>query len=467
MQQQEFIQKNSQGLEEIRVSDVDSIEAPFYTPEISGPEGLQALLNAKDALEPNNPIMVAGHRWQDIRSKPRFKKVRNQIYDLTANHPFYYYEPVELFRYTRPQNLVTYAFQGDQSRSRSFYSELRDGNHQKAIDQLPTFFQPFVEAQMKPLLKSKDLKVPKEYVSQSSGKVHEAWRDSRADSGFTGYFERLADDAAKAPNTAVIPPVPPVMKSSGQDSVNRTVGFNGYMRGLCEKKWNDPSSGAVTAYLHFYIDQGVFEPAGKENRQRVLSAIRSELTTASYAGVALTISKPGKIWDKGNEKTLERFITEVTSLARQEHVPVIMPRSGYYGMHLTDHGVQSFSNLMNGNLTYNRRSGAPDERAKYGTLPIYGAACDANAEELDQILSRNGGTLHPVNGLPDSPPTYNQSAGPYKAKFGNANEFRIRFGKPRRIVHVKEVQELRDSIRRGTANPARRYLERGAHPDLS
>lgn len=467
MQEARYIQKNEQGLDEIRVSDIDSIEAPFYTPEVGGPEGLQALLLAKDALDPENPIMVPGHRWQDIRSKPRFKKVRDDIYELTRNHPFYYYEPVELFRYTRPQNLVTYAFQGDLGQAKTFYSKLRDGKYQGAIDKLPTFFQPFAEAQMKPLLKSKDLDVPSKYKSQSSGKVHEAWRDTRADSGFTGYFERLADDAAKAPNTAVIPPVPPVMKSSGKDVISRSIGYNSYMRELCETKWNEPSAGSVTSYLHFYIDQGVFDPSDNNNRGRVLQAIRSEIASVSYAGVALTISKPGNVWDKGNEKALERFVNEVANLARQEHLPVIMPRSGYYGMHLTDHGVQSFSSLMNGNLAYNRRGGAPDERARYGTLPIYGAARDVNAEDLDRVLSRNSGQVHDVQGVPTSPPTYNPSASSYKDKFGKANQFRIQFGKPRRMVHVKEAQELRDGIRRGTANPARRYLERGQHPDLS
>lgn len=462
-----FVKKSKEGLDEIRVSDVQNIETPFFTPEVSGPEGLQALLYGKDALENKNPIMVSGHRWQDIRSKPRFKQVKSEIHDLVSHHPFYYYEPVELFRYTRPQQLVTYAFQGDRSSSRGFYKKLRNQDYQDALDMLPTFFQPFVEAQMKALLKSKGLKVPQKFKSQSSGKVHEAWRDSRADSGFTGYFERLANDAGKSPNVAVIPPVPPVMKSSGRDAVSRTRGFNAYMRRLCKAEWDDPSSGAVTAYLHFYVDQGVFDPNNNQNDERVKQAIRSEINNSTYAGVALTISNIHKVWQKGTEKKLERFITDVTSIAREEHLPVVLPRSGYYGMHLTDHGVHNFSTLMNGNLVYNRRGGGIDERAKYGTLPIYGAARDVNAEELDQVLSRSGGSVHGVAGLPDSPPTYNPSAGSFKGKYGKANTFRIRFGKPRRLVHVKEAKELRDGIRRGTAHPAKRYLERGDHPDLS
>ena len=467
MQELKFVEKNSQGLDEVRVSDIKGIEAPYYTPEVSGPEGLQALLSAKDALEKQNPIMVPGYRWQDIRSKPRFKQVRDEIRSLVTDHPFYYYEPVELFRYTRPQNLVTYAFQGDQGRSRDFYDLLRDKEYQKAIGKLPSFFQPFVEKQMKGLLKSKDLTVPMKYQSQSSGKVHEAWRDSRADSGFTNYFERLADDAGNAPNAALIPPVPPVMKSTGKDVISRTLGFNSYMRKLARSKWDDPSCGNVTAYLHFYVDQGIFEPNNNNNDIRVKQAVKSEIENSTYAGLAITISNIENIWSKGNEKALERFITDITSLAREKHLPVIMPRSGYFGMHLTDHGVHSFSNLLNGNLTYNRRGGGIDERAKYGTLPVYGAARDVNAEQLDRVLSRNQGQVHDIAGVPNSPPTYNSSASTYKGKFGNANQFRIEFGKPRRMVHIKEAKELREGIQRGTAEPARRYLERSQHPDLS
>lgn len=467
MQGIQYVEKNAQGLDEVRVSDKKGIEAPFYTPEVSGPEGLQALLYAKEALESQNPIIVPGYRWQDIRSKPRFREVSQEIRELVTEHPLLYYEPVELFRYTRPQKLVTYALRGDQSRSRAFYNDLRNGEFEKAIQSLPRFFQPFVEAQMKSLLESKDIEVPPRYQSQSSGKVHEAWRDKRADSGFTRYFETLANDAGNAPNATLIPPVPPVMKSTGQDVISRTLGFNSYMQQLAATKYNEASSGSTTSYLHFYMDQGVFEPENNDNDRRVMKAIRSEIQNSAYAGIALTISNIEKVWAKGNEKSLERFIADITSFARQEHLPVIMPRSGYYGMQLTDHGIQAFSNMMNGNLTYNRRGGGISERAKYGTVPIYGEAVDVNAEQLDQVLSRNAGNVHDVAGIPSSPPTYNRAAQSYKDKFGKANQFRIQFGKPRRMVHVKEVKELRDGLRRGTAQPARRYLERSQHPDLA
>lgn len=467
MQDIEFVQKNSQGLDEVRVADVKGIEAPLFTPEIGGPEGLQALLNAKGALGNQTPIAVAGYRWRDIRSKPRFKNSRTEIKDLVANHPIYYYEPVELFRYTLPQTLVTYGLQGDQSRSRSFYSSLRKGEVGRAISMLPKFFQPFVEAEIKSLCSDKGIDIPAGYQSQGSGKIHEAWRDKRADTGFTGYFEYLANDAANSPNSAIIVPVPPVMKTTGQDVISRTIGFNSYMKDLCMAKWNEASAGAVTAYLHFYVDQGVFDPKNNQNDQRVINAIGSEVTAGDYAGVALTISNYENIWKKGNESRLEQFITEVSSIARENHLPVILPRSGYFGMHLTDHGVQNYSRLMNGNSVYNRRSGGIDERSRYGTVPIYGSAIDVNVEQLETILNRNGGSLHPVPGVDDSPRSFNSPGSSYEAIYGKANRFRIEFGKPRRMVHLLEAKELRQAIEAGTADPARRYLERSDHPQLA
>lgn len=467
MQEVEFLKKAADGIDELRISDVDNIKAPVFTPEVSGPECLQSLLSVRPALDQQNPIMVPGHRWQDIRSKPRFKEFKKEIQEIVLNHPIYYYEPVELFRYTRPQRLVTYGFRGDRSRSRSFYSELRSQNYDEAIDLLPRFFQPFVEKQMKSLLESKELSVPQRYDGQKGGKIYEAWRDSRADSGFTRYFERIADDAARSPNSAIIPPVPPILKSSGQDAISRTVGFNSYMRMLCETKWNEPSSGTVTPYLHFYVDQGIFEPDASRNEQRVKQTIGAEISNADYAGIALTISNLPKIWEKGNERSLERFMVDVSNVAQQNHLPIILPRSGYFGMYLTDFGIQSFSTLMNGNHVYLRRGGGIDERAKYGTIPIYGSARDVNVDGLGRVLGLNGGEVHNFEGLPQSPPTFNPTANSYKSKFGDARRFRYEFGKPRRLIHVKEAKELREALRRGTANPAKRYLERSENPYLA
>jgi hypothetical protein len=92
------------------------------------------------------------------------------------------------------------------------------------------------------------------------------------------------------------------MKSTGKDVISRTLGFNSYMRKLARSKWDDPSCGNVTAYLHFYVDQGIFEPNNNNNDIRVKQAVESEIENSTYAGLAITISNIENIWSKGNEK---------------------------------------------------------------------------------------------------------------------------------------------------------------------
>lgn len=463
MPESQFLRKNAEGLDEIRIGDADWVEAPLFTPEVKGPEGLQALLYGREALDERNPIQIPGYRWRDIRSKPRFRQVSDQIKSLVTSHPFIYYEPVELFRYTLPRNLVTYAFKGDRGMSASFLDDIRDGEYDSAIDQLPVFFQPFVERQMKSLInKIEDATVPNRYRNQSSGKVYEAWRDKRADSQFQGYFEEIVEDAARQPNATVIPPVPPILKRSGRDAIRRTRGYNFTMAEICESR----EESGVSSYLHFYLDQGIFT-SESDNDAFVEQTIRQEIGNIPVSGVALTISNLETVWSQGYEKQLERFITSIANYASEEHLPVILPRSGWFGLHLTDHGVHSFSSLMNGNPTYNARGGGIDPVGRYGTVPIYGIAKELNASQLADHLESHGKSVHHVSGLEDSPPTFNERSSEIQEKFGNDVLFRAQFGKPRRLIHAQEARELRGDLKRGVANPAKRYLERSEHEQLS
>lgn len=467
MQESQYITQNDEGIDEVRISGVTGIESPYFPPEIKGPEGLEALLGAQNALEENNPVIVPGYRWHDIRSKPRFKQVKEDIQHLISDHPFIYYEPVELFRYSQPRNLVTYAFQGDQSKSREFLSRIRDGDYEKGLDLIPPFFQAFLERQMRPLLEADEkATVPSEFEDQKTGRIHEGWRDDRADKQFKPYFDAIADDAGKSPNATVIPPVPPILKTSGTDVFRRTLGFNGYMARVCEAKRNEFSGGPVTSYLHFYLDQGIFGP-GTDNDEKVKRFLKRGVEELDVAGIALTISNYDKIWNKGYQTQLERFINEISNFARQFHLPVLLPRSKWYGAHLTDHGVQGFSSLMNGNDRYIRRGGGMGEMAKYGTIPVYGAARELNADQLQAYLGRNGGELPELPDLPSKPPTFNTAGSTPKEVFGKATHFRVQFGKQRRLTHVHEAREFREGLKRGNPNPARRYLERSDHELLA
>jgi hypothetical protein len=467
MQKQRFIESTQEGVEQVRISDKTEVPAPFFSPEIKGGEGLYALLQGREALDPNNPIVVPGYRWKDIRSKPEFKNIREELQSLIKEHPLLYYEPVELFRYTQPKNLVTYAFKGDVSQSREFYDNLREGEIDKAISMLPTFFQPFVEVQLERLLEKTDGADIPNRINTKKKKINEGWRDTRADRGYLDYFDEIVEDASRIPDTSIIPPVPPVLASSGKDSITRTIGVNRYMAGQCDNESKSFSSNDVYSYFHVYLDQRAIS-SGSDNDKKVLDAVRSELSDGpSYAGVSITISNYSRAWEDGKGTRIESFINDMTNIAREHHLPVFLPRSGYYGAHLTDDGVSGFSCLMNGNFQYSQRGSGIGKKAKYGTVPVYDAASDYGIDDLEDILKKNGGRLHPVSGLPDEAPVYNPNADEVKEKFGTARDFRREFGKVRRLVHVKEARELRESLKRGVPRPARRHLEGSEHPHLS
>lgn len=465
--QPSFVRKTQSGLDEVRINSKKGIEAPFFTPEISGPEDLLALLNARPALEKDNPIIVPGYRWQDIRSKPMFKQHKPEIKHLISNHPFYYYEPVELFRFTMPMRLVTHAFQGNRSKSRDFYKRIRKGDTQKAVSMLPEFFQPFLEAQLTRLYE-KDRKASKRQAPNTKNrKIYEAWRDKRADQGYTDYFEEMIDDAQKSPNVTIIPPVPPILGSSGQDSITRTRGVNRYMTMRCNDKSSGMSGSRVYSYFHLYIDQGIFK-GGNTLDKKLLQVLENELQQYDYAGVAITISNYNRAWKNNVHKTLEKFVTEASNIARQNDLPVILPRSKWFGAYLTDCGVQSFSIPMNGHFRHKQRAtGGVGEKARYGKVALYGDAYEANIGELETYLKSSGGQVHNIQYLPSKPPTFAPNASSWKGKFGKARKFRIEFSKPRRLTHVQEAREFRQDIKSGVPDPVRHYLTRSQHAYLS
>lgn len=466
MQAVQFVEKNQQGIDEVRISEKTGIEAPFYAPELKGSEDLLALLQAQATLDPSNPIIVPGYRWKDLRSKPMFKEKKPEIQRLVSEHPIIYYEPVEILRYTMPQVLVTYAFQGNRSKSREFYKWLRNGEIDRAVEMLPTFFQPFLESQLESLINSTEGATAPPSLNTKKQKIYEAWRDDRADQGYDSYLQELVDDAGKSPNVSIVPPVPPILGSSGQDSINRTRGINRYMTRLCQSKNNGWSGNPVYSYFHLYVDQGIFKSSSNNNR-KVIDAIESELVEYDYCGIALTISNYDRAWENNVDVPLEKFVNEVSNIARQYDLPVILPRSGRYGLHLTDQGAQCFSSLMNGNAKYTARSGGMGEEARYGTTALYGKGIDVNISNLEGVLRNQGGEVHPIDHLPSEPPTFSPSASDVKSKFGKARQFRINFSKPRRMLHVQEARELRNDLKSGVPRPARRYLERSLHPHLS
>lgn len=462
MSAEPLVVKNAEGLDEVSIAGSAHIETPAYAPEIASDEDLETILRYRGALDDGAPIVVPAYRWQDIRTKPKFREAKREIQVLLQNHPTIYYEPVEFFRYRRPKRLVSHALQGN---SRKFYKRLREGEHEEAIELLPEFFQPFLECQLERLLEIEDLPVSSE-LEGTTTKATEGWRDTRADEGFESYFAEIAKDAQRTPNTAVVPPVPVVQRSSEESDISRVRGANIGMSTVVDVVNEARFGDRLFSYFHLYVDSSVLR-SGTDNDQKLLDMTRTELKEGDYGGVVLTMSNMSSAWDGGLGPRLESFITDVANIAMEHRLPFIMPRSGWYGGYHTDQGVHVFSSLLNGNETYLQRGGGMATEPAYGTTPFYGDCLDLPVAEAFDVLETTGGTTTHISGLPDRPPRFDSDGSTWDEKLGDPERYRVEFAKARRLMHAEEAREWRESIRSGeTATPAQFYFRKSDHNDL-
>lgn len=305
--QQQFVRRNEEGIEEFRIGEGEEAwaKAPSFIPEISGPEDAHAVINNLEALDPHNPILVPGHRWEAFRTKPAFSDSREQLLTLIKDYPLLYYEPPELFRYKLPDTFVTYALKGSRSQRMKFNSKIKEGDISGALDLLPDFFRPFIEKHLERLCEltvDEDSEIPPQ-AKGVDGKITEAWFEPRTREGARDHFFSLAKDAARFPSSYVIPPVPPLMESSGSRVLKAIKGVNREMMNQCNFVRDNPiridgdllREKTVYSYYHIYADCGVFSP-DSDNAGEIISQVDSELSSNSYAGVALTISNIETIW---------------------------------------------------------------------------------------------------------------------------------------------------------------------------
>ncbi|MDZ5810056.1 hypothetical protein U4E84_01635 [Halorubrum sp. AD140] len=469
--------KNESGVDEVSFAGTDHIQTPTYSPEIKSYEDLFVLLKYGKALDDGAPITVPGHSWRSIRSEPKFKDFTSQIESLVRDHPIIYREPVELFRYRRPQRLVSYGLAGGSSRS--FYKKLRNEEYDQAIEMLPEFFQPFLEAQMERLLEVKEYAIPERF-DNTLRTATEGWHDKRANKGWPNYFASIAKDAQKSPDAGVVPPVPPVTRGSSQQDIDRAMGANQGMVNTCREVNAGHFGSIVYPYLHVYADYSVLKD-GTRNDRKILESVRQEIRDReaessftdignggiSYYGVVLTLSGVSKAWDSGLSVRLERFVSELENVASSFDLPLLMSRTTWHGLYLTDYGVKTFSSLLNGNENYSQRGSGIGKEAKYGTTPFYGKALDLPISEAFTAIQNQGGSVHPISGLPDQPTSYDPTASSWEGRVGTDKEYRVDFGKARRLVHAQEAREVREGRRRGTSKPAKQYLRRSEHNDFS
>lgn len=460
-----FLTHDSDGIEQYRISTIDDIKTPAFSPEIKGAEDLHVVLQNLSALDDSTPITVPGYTWEPLWTKNEFSRYDIEMREL-HDHPIIYYEPPELFRYKMPQVLKTYALRRSRGKVRDFNKKLSAGNIDEAIDLLPEFFQPFMELQRESLLNAEDEPVPP-HLEDTDGKLVDGWRDSRADTGYEAYYRQLVEDASSARHAHVVPPVPAILGSSDRYAIQRMHGSNNAMSSMCEAA-RQGFGNPVFPYYHVYADYGILK-SNSNNDKEIIDQIEKGLDNGQFGGVAITFTGYENVWENQLGMRLNQFIQSVSDMARARSVPLILPRSGWYGLHLTDEGAHGFSSLFNGKERYTRRSGGmPKDRPdlKYGKTALYGEAVEISLNDLDNYLRNNQGQVTQIDGLPHQPPKHDTSSESVGERFGGARDFRIKFSKPRRLIHAEECREVQESLRRGQQAPARRYLERSEHPDL-
>jgi len=462
--QEPFLRETETGTYEYRISNVSDIETPSFVPEIKSYEDVHAIVPHLDALDSNNPIMVPGYQWERIRTMPSMSEHGDDFRSFLSL-PHIYYEPPELFRYTMPGRLVTYALRGSKTKRGRFNDKVEAGDIDSAIEELPQFFRPFVDRQRKSLLnRYEDGPDPS---TETNGKVAEGWGDPRADKGYYDYYQAIVQDAKDIQNVHVTPPVPVIRKSSGEYNVRRMRGANRAMADVCDAA-NFGFGNPVYSYYHVYMDANIVR-GNSDHPQRILDALQEDLTTRDYryGGVVLTITGYEDAWEKNDGQALTEFVEQAGDIATRNRVPLHMPRSGWYGAYLTDVDAHSFGSLMNGSEHYKSKGGGPgDELYQYGRVPLYEHATEVYVDQLETYLSNQGGQMHNVRGVPNQPPSFNPRGGDWQAKFGGPYDFRINFGKPRRLLHAKEAREFRQGRQNGLLRPAARYFERSDHDHL-
>lgn len=445
------------------------VRAPAFIPEIKGDEDLRALLRCSDTLPQGNPIMVPPRRWMQMLSNPLIG-VRAPSIGLTPinrfieQHPIYLYDPPEFFRYTLKGELVKYALRKE--KHKEFYDLLKEGDYEKAISMAPLFFQPFIERQLKSICLSK--KIEYEDQNRSAPRVERAWLDEKSNEGYRFYLYETAAEAIKMPSAILIPPVPPITKDSESTFISRVISSNRVAAFVCRdvSKKSEPLSKsdmwALYPYFHLYLDWTIAldqQGVGIEEIRRILDNELSagEGVDRGFAGVALTISRYDEAVANRNLPNIERLVNEIVNTCQQYMLPVILPRSGYYGLALTDFQTQGFGILLNGNYRYTPRGGRPNPDDLYGKTPIIDKCCDYRIDEVRELIAKNK-EFPVIPGL---------KGGPAKEDFDYAPLYRERWAKRMRIlVHLEEGRRLREAKLKDVRSPAKRYLERSDHPYL-
>lgn len=458
------------GVRRFRIGEFAEVPDPVYVPELKGAEGLHAILDHIEALEPQNPVMVPAAKWSWLRTKREIRTRANEndsetggdeIEALESGHPIFFYDPPELYNYRRTKALMNYVLKNPKWNKEKFENYLVRDEPDKALREVPQIHHPFIHANPNRLLEEVDGadKVDKAKVNSTD----HAWI-TLEEENLRGYYHQLTNDAKPVRSAVMIAPVPQMSAEWNRKLSSAWTSSNSVMLDIATSK-------NVECYFHTYLDYRALDPeSGRDTAANCLRIIDNEVASKGYTGIALTVHKPHKIWQTGRSARLDTFVQRLSTIGSENGLPIICPRSEWFGSYLSDFGIQGFSSLLNGQWQYPRYStdGGPTGVDTYGktmipkearALPLY----SEDGPNLDSYIEENGG-LPDVLGLPSVPPRYDPEGGNLKEKYGTDYHFRRTFGKPRRLAHVYEARQFRQQKLDGVEQPAREYLVESKNP---
>lgn len=500
---QKLVNEQQDGIQEIQIGRTDAITTPVYSPEISGKEDLEAVLDHLHVLNPNNPIVVPGFRWKKLRAGQMSGDRKEELKKLQTEFPLFMYEPPELFRYSKGGTLVTYALKGSASAKGEFNTNMKKYRVDDALSTLPVFFREFARCQLSKLYKSavlgtvdspdkaSEIVIPREIKdAELNLSPPEVWKYRISDAELHDYFITLIKDALSfdVADICIIPPVPPLRRRD-DDVVENVFDVNETMLYLCERFSSGFAAGdfqqtrnTVYPYFHLYIDSGVFAPDSNV-ADKLLDRLRNHLQS-EFKGVALTVSGYSDIWENGLDGKFENFVSEVNRICEENYIPLMCPRSEYYGAYLSDLDVNIFSSLLRSHQEYYDQRGAPSPVDRYSRVPDIETGTFIDVLEIDSRLNDDG-ELSDLPGLKnkpvDYPPfeqepledlvseddDYGTAYTTIKERFDTDKSYRKTFAKPRWLGFVELANRLQDGRRAGHIKPGRIHLSGSEHEHLS
>ncbi|MGD0535035.1 MAG: hypothetical protein ABR999_06280 [Methanoregula sp.] len=441
------------------------VQAPSFIPEIKGEEDVDVLLRHTSAQPQNNPVIVPANKWPKIINNPKFvigdtSRGVQQAQLFLENHPIIFFDPPELFRYTMGNELIKYSLRGDKKLKSLFVNLLKKNDKENALKLADPIFRPFIERQWNTIFQ--DLKIDIGQISneENSGHIEKAWLDPRVDESYVQYMLNIGNSAIKMPNSTIIPPVPPLMKSSNRAVVSRIVSSNNAASVACQYLSNESKTKYILPYFHLYMDSDIVENSTGNNINTALKILEDGLnknTSQQFSGIAITVNGYDKLFESDHITKFKMLINDAIMIGNSHSIPTILPRSTYYGLPLLDYGIRGYSSMMNGSLKYSKGGFSDDPDDKFGKVYLIDQCVELKKRDVIDYIRKNG-QFPTIPGLPLYPTS---------EELLHDKLYRLNWSKPRKLSCIEEAKRIRKAQEKGIVNPAKLYINNSSNKDLN